>query len=574
VPSSSTSLIDRPVEDASRKGSGHSSVQRSYFGQFSLRRRVLLSQLPLTLSVLAVVLLCVVGQKVQVLTSPVFLAGVAGVGLLTVLAGIIPWDRGPAIGFWVIPVLDFVPIAAIWAVTHESLYGTSILTAFPVFWLAWSGLYPVLGITLGVVGTTLAIWAPHALHPHGSRWDHLLESAAVPLFMLALAVAASVLTRSLDRQREELDELLSITRQQNRRLQTVLDTTDVGIVVTDRDGHDLLMNPAQRRVHLIGLPHGVADAPERDLLLFEADGHTPIPPEDRPAHRAVRGESFSGRLIAIGVDGSQQFLSVSAQAMRDEDGAFDGTVLVFQNVTDLLDAIQAREKFLADVSHEFRTPLTSIIGFLDLAIEDNQDETITGYLNTIQRNADRLLTLVNDLLEAAAGGTAVTPEPADLARLVRHSVESAQVHADNAGITLQARLPDTLIVQADPVKMGQVADNLISNAIKYTPAGGTVTVSTAQAGDCAELTVTDTGIGISADEQQRLFTNFYRTEHVRRAAIPGTGLGLAITQSLVRAHGGDITVTSEKGIGSTFTVSLPVEGPAMHTPADASTSPL
>ena len=574
MPSSSTPLIDRPVEDPAQKGSGHSSMQRSYFGQFSLRRRVLISQLPLALSVLAVVLLCVVGQKSQVLASPVFLAGITGVGVLTVLAGVIPWDRGPGIGFWVIPVLDFVPIAAIWSATHHSLYGTSILTAFPVFWLAWSGLYPVLGITLGVVGTMSAIWGPHALHPHGSRWDHLLESASVPLFMLALAVAASVLTRSLDRQREELNELLSTTRQQNRRLQTVLDTTDVGIVVTDRDGHDLLMNPAQRRVHLIGLPHGVTDAPERDLLLFEADGRTPIPPEDRPAHRAVRGESFSGRLIAIGRDGSQQFLSVSAQAMRDEDGTFDGTVLVFQNVTDLLDAIQAREKFLADVSHEFRTPLTSIIGFLDLAIEDNQDETITGYLNTSQRNADRLLTLVNDLLEAAAGGTAVAPEPTDLARLVRHSVESAQVQADNAGITLEVRLPGTLIAQADPVKMSQVADNLISNAIKYTPAGGTVTVSAAQAGDCAELIVTDTGIGISADEQRKLFTNFYRTEHVRRAAIPGTGLGLAITQGLIRAHGGDITVTSQKGIGSTFTVSLPVEGPAMHTPADASTSPL
>src|SRR5699024_1605849 len=115
--------------------------------------------------------------------------------------------------------------------------------------------------------------------------------------------------------------------------------------------------------------------------------------------------------------------------------------------------------------------------------------------------------------------------------------------------TLQVRAPDTLIMQADPVKMNQVADNLISNAIKYTPTGGTVTVSAAPAGDCAELIVTDTGIGISAEEQQKLFTNFYRTEHVRRAAIPGTGLGLAITRGLVRAHGGEITVTSEKGTG-------------------------
>jgi signal transduction histidine kinase len=396
--------------------------------------------------------------------------------------------------------------------------------------------------------------------------EDLFRPALVPVMMLAMAIAASVLARSMDRQRDELRDVLSSTRQQNRRLETILDTTDVGIVVTDREGNGLIMNAAQRRQHLIGQPEGKHDAPEGELLAFEPDGVTPIPEQDRPVYRAVRGESFSGRLVALGVDGSQQFLSISAQAMKDDDGEFDGTVVVFQNVTDLIDAIRSREKFVADVSHEFRTPLTSIIGFLDLALEDEQDEEIARYLKTCERNADRLLTLVNSLLDSASSNAALSPEPTDLARLMRHSVESAQVRAKNGEITLVSELPEKLPVLADKVKISQVADNLISNAIKYTQAGGTVTVRVRQAGDCAEVEVADNGFGMTPEEQEKMFTNFYRTEHVRRAAIPGTGLGLAITRAYVRAHGGEISVTSEQGVGSVFTASIPVDGPPAAGP--------
>ncbi|MGW9551979.1 sensor histidine kinase [Citricoccus zhacaiensis] len=545
---------------------------RRHFGQFSLRRRVLFSQLPLTISTLLVVVAVLVIDPGVAMESPFLAIGFGGIMFLTLLAGTIPWHRLPAVFYWIIPLLDFVAIAPLWTAARSVLDGMVLLTAFPVFWLAWSGLYPIFALSLGFLGTAAVNWWPY-LAGTTPFSDALMESSLtrpvmVPFMMLSLGAAASILTRSMDKQRVELRASLETSKSQNRMLQAVVEASDVGILVVDRDGHDILMNQAQRRMHFIGMPPGAEDAAEHELLVFEADGTTPISIPDRPVVRALQGEDFRGRIIALGTDGSQQHLSVSASPMYDEDDRFDGTVVVFQNVTDLMDAIRAREQFVAEVSHEFRTPLTSIIGYLDVALEEDLDPVVRKFLTTSQRNAERLLGLVTSLLDSAANSSKVTVQQVNLALLVQTSVESVAVQAAKAGLTLEADLPERLDAQADPVKMGQVVDNLLSNAIKYTPDGGSVTVALRQvggvdgAGEWAELAVRDTGFGMTEAEREKLFTNFYRTEHVRKAAIPGTGLGLAITQGFVRAHGGELLVSSEKDVGSTFTVRIPVNGPA------------
>ncbi|QCU77599.1 PAS domain-containing sensor histidine kinase [Citricoccus sp. SGAir0253] len=555
-------LPDPPQGPTAAPGDSVPGGGEVYFGALSLRLRVVLSQLPLTLSVMVVALfLLVLPTEVGRIDSHALSLGLGGVLGLTALAAAVPWDRLPTVAYWSIPLLDFVAIAPIWSSARHDLDGMSMLCAFPVFWLAWSGVYPCAGIGLGVLGSAAVTWWPYLTNLDQLTTGEVFRPTLVPLFMLALGVAASILSRSMDRQRDELEESLAEIRQQNRRLAAVLDATDVGILVTDRRGRGLLMNAAQRRQHLIGQPPGRHDAPERDLLAFEADGRTPIPVTERPVYRAVHGESFSGRLVALGPVGNQQFLSISAQAMRDERGAFDGTVVVFHNVTDLLDAVRSRERFMANVTHEFRTPLTSIIGFLDLAIEDEQDARLAGYLATCLRNAERLLDLVNTLLESASGDTSITPEDTDLVPLVAHSVDSAQVRAAHAGVALEARLPESLHARADRARMSQVADNLVSNALKYTEAGGSVTVTLREVGDRAELEVADTGIGMTPEELEQVFRDFYRSEYVRRAAIPGTGLGLALTRSFVRGHEGEITVRSEAGVGSVFTAWIPLAGP-------------
>ena len=400
-----------------------------------------------------------------------------------------------------------------------------------------------------------------------------LRPALVAFLMLTLGVAASVPTRSMDRQSAELKTSLENAATQNRMLRTVVENSDVGILVVDRDGHDVLMNPAQQRLHFLGLPAGASDGAEADLLAFEPDGRTPIPPKERPVSRALRGESFQGRLMAVGTDGSQQHLSISAAPMVNDEGSFDGTVVIFQNVTDLIGAIRAREQFVAEISHEFRTPLTSIIGYLDLALEEQTDPVLERYLRTSIRNAERLLTLVTNLLDSSASTSTLALQQVDLARLARHSLESVQVSAKRKGLRVESHLPARLEARADPVKLAQVVDNLLSNAVKYTPRGGTITLSLRRipqhsgAGgesekEWAELSVRDTGIGMSEQDLEGVFQKFYRTEHVRKAAIPGTGLGLAISRGFVRDHGGDITVSSRQGEGSIFTVRVPVEGPS------------
>ncbi|REE03712.1 sensor histidine kinase [Citricoccus muralis] len=553
---------------------------RRHFGQFPLQRRVLLSQMPLAISTVVVAIAVLVIEPGVATGSPHFVLGLGGIGLLTVLAGVVPWHRFHPVVYWVIPLLDFVAIAPLWTAARYVVDGMSLLSAFPVFWLAWSGIYPALALTLGFLGSAAVTWWPY-LPGEAPFPDELVESAltrpvVVPFLMLALGVAASILTRSMDKQRVELRSALDRAASQNRMLQAVVETSDVGILVVDGRGNDILMNQAQRRTHFIGLPPGRDDGPEDELLLFEADGVTPIPPEERPVTQALQGKDYRGRIIAIGTDGSQQHLSVSASSMYDEEDHFDGTVVVFQNVTDLMDAIQTRERFVAEVSHEFRTPLTSIIGYLDVALDEDLDPIVRKFLITSQRNADRLLGLVTSLLDSAADSSTVTVQEVNLARLVQNSVESVEVQAKKAGLRLTADLPDRMGAEADPVKMSQVVDNLLSNAIKYTPAGGSVTVALRRlggvggiggvdggvdgGGDWAELTVRDTGFGMTKAERERLFTNFYRTEHVRKAAIPGTGLGLAITQGFVRAHGGEILVSSEKDVGSTFTVRIPIAG--------------
>ena len=552
------------------------SSRSAHFTEYPLRRRILLSQLPLTISAVLVTLAVLVFEPRVATDSPRLLGGLAGILALTVAAATVPWQRLPAIAYWVIPLLDFVAIAPFWTAARYALDGMNLLTAFPVFWLAWTGLYPVLGITLGFLGTAAVVWWPYVtgtvLSADALVQPSLTRPTLVPFLMLALAVAASVLTRSMDRQSGELSASLEYAATQNLMLRTVVENSDVGILVVDRDGNDVLMNQAQRRHHYLGLRTGAPDGAESELLVFEPDGITPVAPQDRPVAQALQGESFQGRLVAIGIDGSQQHLSVSAAPMVDEEGGFDGTVVIFQNVTDLIGAIRAREQFAAEISHEFRTPLTSIIGYLDLALDSDPDPVLEQYLSTSIRNAERLLTLVSNLLDASASTSTISVQEIDLVRLTRHSLESVEVRSRRGGVHLASDLPIRLEVRADAVKLGQVLDNLLSNAVKYTPRGGTVTVSLRRAqdlsaperpesGDWAELTVRDTGIGMTEEEREGLFQNFYRTEHVRKAAIPGTGLGLAISRSYVRAHGGQILVVSQKGVGSTFTVRLPVQGP-------------
>jgi signal transduction histidine kinase len=226
----------------------------------------------------------------------------------------------------------------------------------------------------------------------------------------------------------------------------------------------------------------------------------------------------------------------------------------------LREADRLKDEFVALISHDLRTPLTSITGYVELALEDELTDEVRGFLEVVSRNADRLLSLVNDLLFVArlqAGELSLNPEDVDLADVVRHGVRAIEPRAAAKGITLTCVVDAVPAVHADRGRMMQVFDNLVSNAVKFTPVGGVVHVSLRQDGDSARLEVADSGIGIGADDQRRLFQRFFRAENAVEQQVPGTGLGLYISRVINEAHDGSLSVRSELGRGSTFSLELP-----------------
>jgi signal transduction histidine kinase len=223
-----------------------------------------------------------------------------------------------------------------------------------------------------------------------------------------------------------------------------------------------------------------------------------------------------------------------------------------------------KDDFVASVSHELRTPLTSIRGYLELLISGEVgelNEEQARFLAVVDRNADRLLNVVGDLLfvsQVENGVISLERKPVELVGLLKESVDAARPAAAAKGLAVELVADEVAEVEADRTRLAQVIDNLLSNAIKFTPEGGFVDIALTTEGPNAKILVSDTGMGISPTDQERLFARFFRTAAANEQAIQGTGLGLAIVKAIVEGHGGRITVESEVGMGTTFCVELPL----------------
>jgi signal transduction histidine kinase len=184
-------------------------------------------------------------------------------------------------------------------------------------------------------------------------------------------------------------------------------------------------------------------------------------------------------------------------------------------------------------------------------------EEIHGELLIVRRNAEHLLRLVNDLIAVASERVELALEETDLARLVTDVAAATGPAAAGNGSELVLDVEPALPARLDPERIRQVLRNLLSNAIKYSPAGGRITVSARRTGSNLVCSVTDTGIGMNAEEQEQAFTKFFRSARSRETAIPGAGLGLPVSRTIVEGHGGSISLTSEPGAGTTVTFTLP-----------------
>jgi signal transduction histidine kinase len=234
-------------------------------------------------------------------------------------------------------------------------------------------------------------------------------------------------------------------------------------------------------------------------------------------------------------------------------------LLAYQN-QQLVEIDRLKDEFVSSISHELRTPLTSIAGYVELLQEEEDDTQKLGHLAIVGRNSERLLALVSDLLFAARlqyGRLELDRSPVDLRKLVEQSVDSAKPRAQAASVQLELEVEDVPQLLGEPAKLAQLLDNLVSNAIKFTPRDGRVSVRLTAHGDMIRIEVSDTGIGISDVERERLFERFFRAQSALERQIQGTGLGLYISKAIVDAHDGRIGVESSPGEGTTFVVELP-----------------
>ena len=234
-------------------------------------------------------------------------------------------------------------------------------------------------------------------------------------------------------------------------------------------------------------------------------------------------------------------------------------LLAFQN-EQLVELDRLKDEFVSSVSHELRTPLTSISGYVELLKEEESNDERRGYLSIVERNADRLLALVSDLLFTARlqdGRLQLERDEVDLGELVAHAVDSARPRAAAAGVQLHLEAVRVPRILGEGDRLAQLLDNLVSNAIKFTPAGGDVRVTVRVVAGMIRLEVSDTGIGIPEADRERLFERFFRTQSALERQIQGTGLGLYISKAIVEAHGGRIGVHSQEGEGTSFVVEIP-----------------
>jgi signal transduction histidine kinase len=336
------------------------------------------------------------------------------------------------------------------------------------------------------------------------------------------------------------DAILLITRQgrvlmRNRAADYLLETSDTGDEREDSSGR---LGPLERAF-------GAAAAERIGELIADASSQCELAlAQSWPDERAF---------------------SLFSAPVRTSAGDLLGRLFVFRDVTRAREIERMKSDLVSLVSHELRTPLTSIKGYVDLIIDGEVGDVVPEqleFLTVIKRNADRLTALTNDLLDTArveAGHVELQRQQVDVASLIRLVATSLRPQVEAKGQSLKVSVPGDLPpVLGDGDRLTQVLTNLVSNAHKYTSAGGYIELTAEASGRDVLINVRDNGIGLTIDEQSHLFERFFRASNEAVQSVSGTGLGLAITKSLVERHGGSISVKSAVGAGSTFTVRLPI----------------
>lgn len=356
-------------------------------------------------------------------------------------------------------------------------------------------------------------------------------------------------------------------------LETIIEAIPDGLFVSNTQQELTRIN--HTGLQMLGLSQPVAALPRQALLTttsFTYPDNRPLEWDNLPLNQALQGKVIKGfRLKLTNQQNGQQIqLRASAAPIRNSTGKIIGAVAVDSDVTLLYQQEQEKDVFISVIAHELKTPVTSIRGFTQLVLtrlaQAGVKERELDLLNKVIKQADRLTSLINELNtinQVQQGKLHLHCQHFDLAELVRQVGAAMQITTETHPIILE--IPQRLELEGDPTRLEQVLTNLVGNAIKYSPQGGSVTVSLKQGSNQALLIVSDQGIGIPAEDRPYLFERFRRASNVRNYQIGGFGLGLYISNQIVMAHGGRLWLAeskTENSQGSTFCLSLPLTEPA------------
>lgn len=499
-------------------------------------------------------------------TTTAFTWGLFALLGVTVAAAVAPWSDLDPQWRMLLPLADIVVCDVLRVSRPDAGFG--FLMVLPALWLAGS-----FG-RRGAVAAAAAVVSVLSLQTFLERMDliHPTRVAALPAtgsLLLTLVIMTGIVATTrerlqaqralLRRQSIQLEEALAHSRDEATMTRSVLNAVPFYIGTLDAEGRTVQANAAYlAMLEELGLLDTLGEAP-----MYAADGVNYVRMEDRPAARGLRGEDVSSTMVWLGHPGSpRRALDVSGHLVMREDGSLSGLVFVARDITDEIAKARERDDFVSGLAHEFRTPLSSVLGYLELALEDTALADATrDQLEVALRNTERVQNLVGDMLISRAKDAQPTTEihraELDVTTVVEEAVTSLRPVAYQRLVTLESDTTGEALVLADDFRIRQVLDNLLSNAIKYNVSGGRVDVTVRSSPDDVTIAVADTGPGMSEEERRTAFEPFFRSASVRSSDTVGTGLGLGICRDLVLQHGGTIDIQSQLGVGTTVTVALP-----------------
>ena len=360
------------------------------------------------------------------------------------------------------------------------------------------------------------------------------------------------LRNALDEAQSALEKRVEESGGGQAKFEAVLASMAEGVLVADAKGNVVIMNPSLRKTFMVEHPPEGKSSLEmiRNVKIQEM------------IEKALKGDQkFFSEEIALTVP-EERLLKINGASIILDQHAI-GAVLVFHDITELRRLEKVRQDFVANVSHELRTPISSIKGYsetlLDGALQNSKDAK--EFVEIIYKDSERLAKLVDDLLDLSkieSGKMRMVFLPVDIKNVIERSMAIIAPQAKSKSIMISLSIEKDLAqVMADENRLSQVLLNLLDNAVKYTPENGKIDIQVSHEERFIRVDVCDTGIGIPEKDLPRIFERFYRVDKARSRELGGTGLGLSIVKHIVQTHGGDVSVESDLGKGSTFSFTLP-----------------